>query len=565
MKPPHVRSILVIDDETTIRRAIAVFLSDQGYDVREAPDGRAGLACFRRDNPDVILVDLRMPEIDGLEVLRVVAEESPQTPTIVISGTGVMAHAVEALHRGAWDYVLKPIQDMGVLEHSVVKVIERAELIRENRAHQERLEEQIKQRTAELESANRALTEQIDERMRAEDERRSLEAQLRHAQKMEAVGQLAGGVAHDFNNVLTAILGNAELAERSIESFVPPDSRATEALKQIEQSALRAAGLTRQLLAFSRRQVSQPRVIDLNRTLIDMDGMLRRLLTENIHLTMHNPPAVGNIRIDPGQMEQVIMNLVVNARDAMPNGGKLIIETADANLDDAYGALHAEAKPGPHVMLSVSDTGVGMTGETQERVFEPFFTTKVFGRGTGLGLAMVYGIVQQVGGHITVYSEPGRGTTFKVFVPMVELAAEPAEVRGDDIAAPHGTETLAVCEDDPLVRNLMIQILEGAGYGVMGAEDGEQTLNRVRECDGKVSLLITDVIIPDMNGQELSETVRSIVPGIKTLFVSGYTANVIAHHGVLDEGVEFLEKPFNRQSLLRRVRELLDRQLAPTI
>ncbi|MCK4659781.1 MAG: response regulator [Phycisphaerae bacterium] len=549
-------TVLTIDDEAVVRRGITAYLEDTGFSVLEAENGRVGLEIFRHEHPDVVLIDLRMPEVDGLEVLETLARESPDTGTIVISGTGMMADAVEALHRGAWDYIIKPIEDMAVLLHAVEKVLERACLIRENRSYQKHLQEQIKKRTAELEAANEALTREIEERKRAEQERRTLEAQLRHAQKMEAVGQLAGGVAHDFNNILTTILGNAELTIRALEAEFNSDN--LEGLRQIEQSVQLASVLTRQLLAFSRRQVSHPEVLDFNRALAEMEKLLLRLLTEDIHLTMHLPPTQLCIRADAGQIEQVVMNLVVNARDAMPDGGELTLETTSVMLDEAYLAAHAEAKPGAHVMLAVSDTGIGMTKDTLERIFEPFFTTKTAGRGTGLGLATVYGIVKQAGGHIVVYSEPQRGTTFKIYLPAVMAAPEQPGTMHDTSQMPTGTETILVCEDDELVRNLVVRILQGSGYTVLAAENGEQALKLAAEHRSPLHLLITDVIMPDMNGRKLADMLVAIMPKLRTLFVSGYTSNVIARHGVLDEGVEFLAKPFSQRDLLQRVREVLE-------
>ncbi len=396
------------------------------------------------------------------------------------------------------------------------------------------------------------------ERSRSELERKELEDQLRQAQKMEAVGQLAGGVAHDFNNILTAILGNAELAANEAESSLPSNDELVQGLQQIRLSAERAAGLTRQLLAFSRRQVSQPKILDLNRTLTDLDSMLRRLLTEDIRLTLNLSPNLLNIRADAGQIEQVVLNLTVNARDAMPNGGHLSLETTNALLDDGYVSTHPDAQAGPHVVLAVSDTGCGMDAATAERVFEPFFTTKGMGQGTGLGLATVYGIIKQSGGHVRVYSEPGRGTTFKVYLPAVDMPATRPEKLSTDSPTPPGTETILFCEDHEMVRHLGKQMLTGAGYEVLAASDGRQALDLAAEHAGSIDLLVTDVVMPDTNGKELAETLLATNPRVKTLFMSGYTSDIIAHHGVLDEGVEFLEKPFNQAKLLRRVREVLD-------
>ncbi|MBP7745424.1 MAG: PAS domain S-box protein [Phycisphaerae bacterium] len=397
----------------------------------------------------------------------------------------------------------------------------------------------------------------ITARRRAAEEKARLEAQLRQSQKLEAIGQLAGGVAHDFNNILTAILGNTELAIAGAEAGAPGNALLEE-LRQIDRSAQRAAGLTRQLLAFSRRQVSQPTILNLNQTLLELEKMLRRLLTENVALTIDAAPDLHAVRIDAGQIEQVIVNLAVNARDAMPDGGHLVIATANAELDPAYVATHAEARTGMHVVLSVSDTGCGMDASMLERVFEPFFTTKGLGQGTGLGLATVYGIVRQAGGHVTVYSEPRKGSTFRVYLPAVDAPPVAYTLEGQEEHAPGGHEAILVCEDDATVRQLTVHLLGEAGYAVTAAENGARALELAHARQTPVDLLITDVIMPELNGKKVSEALTELWPALRTLYVSGYTSNVIAHHGVLDAGVQFLEKPFSRRALLQRVRQVLD-------
>ncbi|MBN1514852.1 MAG: PAS domain S-box protein [Phycisphaerae bacterium] len=389
-------------------------------------------------------------------------------------------------------------------------------------------------------------------------QRKQLESQLLQSQKMEAVGQLAGGVAHDFNNILTAILGNSELALTRLAEALPAMDPSVDCLQQIERSALRAADLTRQLLAFSRRQVVQPRIVNVREMLVPMEKMLRRLLTENISLEMKGEGFSWPVRIDPGQFEQVVMNLVVNARDAMPDGGILTLEIQNTNLDDEYVHAHTEARPGPHVMLVVSDTGCGMDAKVIGRIFEPFFTTKSVSQGTGLGLAMVYGIVKQAGGHIQVYSEPGHGSTLKVYLPAVLDAAETPRTAETAERPRGGTETILLCEDDLAVRQLTALMLKGAGYHVLCAENGARALLLSAEHPGPIQLLITDVIMPDTNGKKLADEVMAARPDLRVLYISGYTSNVIAHHGVLNEGIEFLEKPFTRRSLLKRVREVLE-------
>jgi len=385
-------------------------------------------------------------------------------------------------------------------------------------------------------------------------ERKALEMQLLQAQKMEAVGQLAGGVAHDFNNVLTAIAGYAELLREDLPS---EDARRGDA-EEIIRATERAAALTRQLLAFSRRQVLAPRVLDLNTVVASVDNMLRRLIAADVELRTALAPELGAVRADPGQLEQVIMNLVVNARDAMPRGGKLTIETANAELDESYALEHPAVMAGPYVMLAVSDSGVGMDAVTQARIFEPFFTTKEKGKGTGLGLATVYGIVKQSGGNIWLYSEPGRGTTFKIYLPRVD---QPIELPAPTPAAretPRGTETVLLVEDDEAVRALARKMLAAHGYTVLAAPSGANALELAASHAGPIHLLVTDVVLPGISGRELAARFESVRPGLKVLYTSGYTDEAVVHHGVLDAGIAFLQKPFTSGALARKVRETLD-------
>jgi len=397
----------------------------------------------------------------------------------------------------------------------------------------------------------------ISERKRAEEQQRKLEAQLRQSQKMEAVGQLAGGVAHDFNNILTTILGNVELSIDDIRRELGPAHGVLKSLEEVEEATQRASALTRQLLTFSRRDVVKPEVLDLNRVLAGVDKMLRRLITENITLETQTEPQLRPVQGDVGQVEQVIVNLVVNAVQAMPDGGRLTLETRNVSLDEGYTRTHAEACAGPHVLLAVSDTGHGMDAATCERIFEPFFTTKVKGQGTGLGLATVHGIVKRAEGHIVVSSEPGRGTTFRIYLPATDAQPVEQETTPEKQASHQGQETILLCEDDRVVRELIGLSLRSAGYAVLTAANGREGLEAAQHHPGPIDLLITDVIMPDLNGRVVSDRLQASRPGLPTLFISGYPSDVIAHHGVLDEGVEFLEKPFTRQDLLARIREVL--------
>jgi PAS domain S-box-containing protein len=384
-------------------------------------------------------------------------------------------------------------------------------------------------------------------------ERRLLETQLRQAQKMEAVGRLAGGIAHDFNNLLTAIFGYADL----LLDELPEGSSARQDTEEIRKAAERAAALTRQLLAFSRQQVLEPVVLNANDLVEDFDKMLRRLIGEDIELRLSLAPDVGNVRADPGQLQQVLMNLAVNARDAMPRGGNLLIETANAHLTEQYAELHQPVIPGAYAMVAVSDTGVGMDAETKAKIFEPFFTTKEKGKGTGLGLATVYGIVKQSGGYIWVYSEVGRGTTFKVYLPRVDApAAAPGPRR--EARKLVGTETVLLAEDDEMLRPLSKGLLERLGYYVLEAENATQALAVAADHHGPIHLLIADVVMPGASGRDLARQLADSRPATKVLFISGYTDDAIVQHGMLEPGLAFLQKPFTPDVLARKIREVLD-------
>ena len=385
-------------------------------------------------------------------------------------------------------------------------------------------------------------------------ERKRLEEQLLQSQKMEAVGQLAGGVAHDFNNILTAIVGYTDLLAAELASNV----RQLEDLEEIRKAARRAAALTRQLLAFSRKQVLEPRIIDVNAVVLNLDKMLRSLISENIELKTDLAVNLGAARADPNQIEQVIMNLAINARDAMPDGGTVTIETGNVTLDDAYAGQHVSVIPGEYVMLAVSDTGCGMDAKTQSRIFEPFFTTKPAGRGTGLGLSTVYGIVKQTGGNIWLYSEPGKGTTFKVYLPAIAALPEDIGKVAPAEAPRRGAGTVLVVEDDEQLRRLTHRALDAQGYTVLVADRGGTALDIARRHKGEIDLLLTDVIMPDTNGRKLAETIRAARPGMRVLYMSGYPDGAIASHGMLEPGVAYLAKPFTTEAITRRVREVLE-------
>ncbi len=395
----------------------------------------------------------------------------------------------------------------------------------------------------------------ITERRRTEEAQAKLTEQLRQAQKMESIGRLAGGVAHDFNNLLTVIQGYCGL----MQAQIPGESPLLENLEQIQRASVRAATLTRQLLAFSRKQVLAPTVLDLNSLVANLRQMLERLIGEDITLSTILQPGLWPTTADPGQIEQVIMNLVVNARDAMPAGGMLTIETHNIQLDEPYLKTHLEAPGGPCVLLVVTDTGCGMDESVRPHIFEPFFTTKEPGKGTGLGLATAYGIIKQSGGNITVYSEPGQGTTFKIYLPankkvVFSPAAAPTSpvIRG-------GCETILLVEDEKIVRRLVRTILQDEGYTVLEAGHGDEALALSAQHPGPINLLLTDVVMPQMSGRELAEQIKTLRPQLKLLYMSGYTDDTVVRHGLLAAEVEYLSKPFSSHSLVSKVREVLDK------
>ena len=470
------------------------------------------LSALDQFRPDVILSDHALPRFTGMDALHIAQQLAPTVPFIFVTGSLDEETAVACIKAGATDYVLK--------DH----------LVRLGPAVQAALE---------LARTREAL--------------RKSEAQLLHAQKLEAIGRLAGGVAHDFNNIITAILGYCELMR--LDS--PRDDPRHGDLEEINAAAERAATLTRQLLAFSRRQVLDPQSLHLNEVVAEMDRMLRRLIGEDMELRTHLDPDLGWVRADLGQIEQVMMNLVVNARDAMPDGGMVTISTANVELGKDIGA-HLEGGPGPHVMLAVSDTGCGMDADTRSRLFEPFFTTKPQGKGTGLGLATVYGIVRQSGGTIYVYSEPGRGSTFKIYLPEVA----PPATRAARVSQPpprlDGDETVLLVEDESAVRALARKVLETHGYTVLEADRGARALELSDAHRGVVHLLVTDVVMPEMGGREVAQQLARRRPDMRVLFMSGYTDDAVVLHGVLAADVAYLQKPFTPQGLLRKVRAVLD-------
>ena len=636
--PPTTRPIkaLLVEDNPGDARLILELLAEvqtDQFELERVDRLEPAMERLGRAGVDVVLLDLGLPDSEGLETFWRAHREAPGEPIVVISGIDDERVALEAVRSGAQDYVVKGRIEGPLLARVIRYAIERKRAEREIVVREERFRALVEHSadaialldregvvTYASQSTSRVLGHSAEElcgrsalglihpddvahllaqivalrdrpgavvlleaRYRHKDgswrdgeysvtnrlqdpavralvlnyrditERHRLEEQLRQAQKMEAVGRLAGGVAHDFNNILTAIFGYAELMTEAL----PAGSQGRQDLEEIRKAAQRASALTRQLLAFSRQQVLQPVVLSLNDLVEDVDKMLQRLLGEDVELRLGVARDAGNVRADPGQLQQVIMNLVVNARDAMPTGGKVSIETANAELTEQYAELHQPVIPGRYVMLAVTDTGSGMSSETKAKMFEPFFTTKERGKGTGLGLSTVYGIVKQSGGYIWVYSEPSRGTTFKIYLPRVDA---PAEVLAPprEVATLAGTETILLAEDDEMLRPLAKGVLEKLGYTVLEAENAAHALALAGAYAGPIELLVSDVVMPGGSGRELARQLARSRPDTRVLYISGYTDDAIVHHGMLEPGLAFLQKPFTPDALARKVRDVLD-------
>ena len=545
--------VLLVDDTETNRKLLRVILQGEGWNIFEAADGVEAMAILDRQPVDAIISDILMPNMDGYRLCYEVRKNDRfhTLPFIFYTSTYLSSSdEILALEMGADKFLRKP-SSAEIIVQTLKDVMAQRRPAERHAISSLRELEVMKQYSQQL--INK-LEQKNMELQRAIAERETMEKQLLQAQKMEAIGQLTGGIAHDFNNMLTVILGYSELMLHNLR----PGDPARINIEQIKEAGERATALTRQLLAFSRRQVLQPKVLDLNAVLTNLDRMLQRLIGEDIDLVTAPAMRLGHVKVDRGQIEQVIMNLAVNSRDAMPQGGKLTIETANAELDEAYAREHVSVKPGPYVMVAVSDTGCGMDAETQAHIFEPFFTTKEPSKGTGLGLATVYGIVKQSGGYIWVYSEVGRGTTFKIYLPQVEEAAETVEPVGAAAQATRGQETILLVEDDAPLRKLSRSILLANGYAVLEARHGKEAIQVSEQHSGPIHLLVTDVVMPEMGGTEAAGRLTSMRPGLKVLFLSGYADEAVHRHGMLAPGANFLPKPFTPDGLARKVREVLD-------
>ena len=511
--------ILHLEDDPNDAALVQVTLEADGIDcaVTRAETRDDFVAALERGGVDLVLSDYSLPAFDGLAALKITRTRWPNLPVIMVSGTLGEELAIDSLKNGATDYVLK-------------------------------------ERLSRLVPAVRRAMREVEARA----ERQRLNAQFIAAQKMEVVGQLAGGVAHDFNNILAIIVGYCGLLAKELG----PGSSLLSYTEEIEQASERAACLTRQLLVFSSKQTVHPVVLNLNEMMADLDKMLRRLIHENIEMAILPGNQIGHIKADAGYIGQVLMNLVVNARDAMPKGGKLTIAAANVTLDESYARAHPGATAGDYVVLTVGDTGTGMTAEVKARVFEAFFTTKAKGKGTGLGLATCQTIVQQSGGHIDVESEIGHGTTFRIYFPRVDetpaAGAKPVQTG----RLPGGTETLMVVEDDPSLRHLASEILRERGYEVLTAVNGQDALRVAMEHRGApIRLVVTDVVMPQMGGKAMAQWLKTTYPDLRILFTSGYMDDVITNEEALDTRIDFLPKPYSPGILTRKVRELLDKAI----
>jgi len=472
------------------------------------------VSALERGDVDLVLSDCSVQGFDGLSALEITRARWPVLPFIIVSGTDGEEFAIDALKQGATDYLLK--KDLHRLAPAVVRAMQVAEV----RMEHQRLGEQFLE-----------------------------------AQKMEVIGKLASGVAHDFNNILAVIIGYSDLMKEELGT----DDDSYKYIQEIRHAAEHASALTRQLLVFSRRHEIKPVVLDLNDVLKELDKMLHRLIDEHVELTLDLEKENGRIKADHGQVGQVLMNLVVNARDAMPNGGRLTITTRNVTIDENFAGNGTAVPAGDYVMLSISDTGCGMTDGTKAHLFEAFFTTKPKGKGTGLGLVTCQTIVKQSGGFILVRSELNKGTTFEIYFPQVEQPVKTTTQSTGAGPLPRGTETLLVVEDEPVVRKLARNVLVMQGYDVLAAADGQEGLRVAREHKGPpIRLVIADVVMPHMGGKMMAEWLKSSYPDLKVLFTSGYTDDAIVHHGVLQPSVAFLAKPYNPATLARKVREILD-------
>jgi two-component system cell cycle sensor histidine kinase/response regulator CckA len=521
--------ILIVDDSPSARETLIDALEDEGYELHEATGGSEALSLASTLKPDIILLDVMMPDLDGFEVCRRLRATPAlaEVPVLMITALDDRTSRINGIEAGADDFVGKPV---------------------------DRIELRARIRTITRLNRYRKLREEHARLNREMEEREKLQAQFFQAQKMEAVGRLAGGVAHDFNNLLTIILGHTELAMMRETMSTTLYNR----MQEVHMAAKLSANLTRQLLAFSSKQTITPKVLDLNSTVESMLKLVHRLIGEDIHVEWKPGKDLSKVRMDPSQIDQILANLCVNARDAIDGPGMITVQTGSATFDEIYCAQNTEAKPGKYVMMSVKDNGCGMDDETKEKIFEPFFTTKEQGKGTGLGLATVYGVIKQNNGFIEVESAPNKGTNIRVYLPEHRTSKMAIPERLSAPPTAKNSETILLVEDEAGVLRITERILKNLGYSVLTATAADEALGLIRSHTGRLDLMLTDVIMPQMNGRELAQHVMSLRHGLKYLYMSGYTANIISEHGILDEGIQFIHKPFSMKELAHKVREVLD-------
>ena len=513
--------ILVVEDDVLMRMSLVTFLQDNGYHVLQAKDGQEGLDVFRRQAPDLVLLDLRMPKLDGLDVLAAITKESPEIPVIIVSGAGSVNDAIKTLKLGAWDYITKPIVDLALLEHAINKSLERAELIQENRRYQNYLEEEVKQRTAELQQA----------------------------QKLEAIGTLAGGIAHDFNNILSAILGYTEMAKGDL----PADSQAVRDLEKVVKAGNRAADLVKQLLTFSRQGEQELRPVQIHYIIKEALKLLHASIPSTIEIRQDIDSSCAPILADPTQIHQILLNLCTNAKHAMlEKGGILSVSLSQIEVPEAGLGI----KGGTYLTLRVSDTGYGMDRDTMAKIFDPFFTTKARGEGTGLGLAVVHGIVTKLGGQITVASEPDKGTVFQLYFPVVNIEEpvnqeDSAQVRG-------GKERILVVDDEAELAEMVQRMLADIGYDAIAFTDSVEALHEfIGNADG-YDLVITDMTMPLITGAELARRILAVKPGLPIILCTGFS-EIMDEKKAKEMGIrEYIMKPVIKSELTKIVRTVLD-------
>lgn len=518
-------TILIVDDEPDVIAALQRTLFDESYEIRTAASGEEALEILKTCKTKLVISDERMPGMGGAEFLAIAKKKYPETLRIMLTGHASLDAAMKALNSGeVYRFFVKPWNDLELLM-AIRSAVEKFDLEAENR----RLLGMIKSQ--------------------------NLEAQLRHSQKMEAVGSLAGGIAHDFNNILNVIIGYGSMVYDSSED----GSHAKEQMNEVLIAAERGATLTKKLLVFGRENVVEVNPVNINALILGLQKMLERIIRESIDFRLDLADSPLTVRADAGLIEQALMNLVVNAKDAMLDGGRLTIGTGVEEINDDYVAAFGYGTPGRYALITVSDTGHGIDTETQKKIFEPFFTTKGIGEGTGLGLAITYGIIKQHDGYINVFSEPGQGTVFKIYLPLTEGTTSPDMETDATFTVNGGNETVLLAEDDASLRQVTRIILESFGYTVISAVDGEDAITKFMENRERISLALIDMIMPKKNGKEVGEALRRVSPRIKILYESGYSMNIIKTDEMPEACVDFIHKPFPPRDLLLKIRELLDR------